>query len=48
MSDYCNKKQTMGFIAIQNNYALRAFICIQTHSFAQKTHNGTEKTVLRH
>lgn len=26
----------MGFIAIQNNCALRAFVCIQTHSFAQK------------
>ena len=30
----------MGFIAIQSNCALRAFVCIQTHSFAQKRHNG--------
>ncbi len=40
MSDYCNKKQTMGFIVIQDNCNLCAFVCIQTHSFAQKRHNG--------
>ena len=26
----------MGFIAIQDNCTLCAFVCIQTHSFAQK------------
>ena len=35
----------MGFIAIQNNCALRAFVCIQTHSFAQKKDLTVQKSL---